>query len=111
MGLLADVASRSPPRGSARLHGTDSFATAIDCLFHCGGIVPFIVRLLADTARGTGRYCIGLPLGALFCFKFDLGLPGLWWGLVVGGMFQGAGLSASGRVRLDGSKIVHNYID
>jgi len=32
--------------------------------------------------------CVGLPLGALFCFQFDLGLGGLWMGLCCGGLFR-----------------------
>jgi len=31
-----------------------------------------------------GFYVIGLPLGALLCFKYDWGLTGLWWGTTMG---------------------------
>ena len=31
-----------------------------------------------------GYYVVGLPLGALFAFKFGLGLIGLWLGMTVG---------------------------
>jgi len=29
-------------------------------------------------------WAVGIPLGALFAFKFDGGAPGLWWGLTAG---------------------------
>jgi len=32
----------------------------------------------------TGYWLIGLPLGALLCFRYSLGAPGLWMGLSVG---------------------------
>jgi MATE family multidrug resistance protein len=32
----------------------------------------------------TGYWMIGLPLGALLCFRFGLGAPGLWMGLSAG---------------------------
>lgn len=31
-----------------------------------------------------GYYALGLPLSALLAFRLGLGLPGLWWGLVLG---------------------------
>ena len=31
-----------------------------------------------------GFWLVGLPLGALGTFYFDLGVAGLWWGLVAG---------------------------
>lgn len=32
----------------------------------------------------TGYWVIGLPLGSLLCFRYDMGAPGLWIGLSVG---------------------------
>jgi len=38
----------------------------------------------------TGYWLIGLPLGALLCFHFSLGAPGLWMGLSAGLILIGA---------------------
>ena len=46
--------------------------------------------LQADRGRTVvgRRFCVGLPMGALFCFQFEWELAGLWGGLCVGGAFQ-----------------------
>jgi MATE family multidrug resistance protein len=100
----------------ARLYSADEevIATAGSIAPQVGGYLVFfgMVMSFRGTVGGCGKqitsarlgtftwYCVGLPLGALFCFKFDLGLSGLWWGLVVGGMFQGAfGLTSNRHAR------------
>jgi len=48
--------------------------------------VPMLLHVLSFWA-------VGIPLGALLAFGFDLGAPGLWWGLT-------AGLAAAGTLQL-----------
>jgi MATE family multidrug resistance protein len=52
--------------------------------------VPMILHVLSFWA-------LGIPLGLLLCFTFNLGAPGLWWGLTAG--LAAAALLQLGRVR------------
>jgi multidrug resistance protein, MATE family len=94
----------------ARLYSADEevIAKAGSIAPQVGGYLVFfgMVMSFRGTVGGCGKqiisarlgtftwYCVGLPLGALFCFQFGMGLSGLWWGLVVGGTFQGASETA-----------------
>ncbi len=53
------------------------------------GVAVGVLRGMADTRVPMlfivmGFWLLGLPIGVLLCFGFDLGPAGLWWGLVVG---------------------------
>jgi MATE family multidrug resistance protein len=57
-----------------------------------------ILRGAADTRvpailHGLSFWAVGIPLGALLAFRFELGAAGLWWGLT-------AGLSAAAVLQL-----------
>ena len=48
-----------------------------------------ILRGAADTRMPmlmnlVGYFVLGVPIGALLCFALGWGVPGIWWGLVVG---------------------------
>lgn len=48
-----------------------------------------ILRGAADTRAPmlmnfVGYFVLGVPIGAVLCFALGLGVPGIWWGLVVG---------------------------
>jgi MATE family multidrug resistance protein len=40
--------------------------------------------LSAMVANLVGHWAVGLPLGALLCYRFDMGVVGLWLGLAAG---------------------------
>lgn len=56
--------------------------------------------MISGALRGSGRqyigaivnfmayYVIGLPLGVVFCYKVNLGLFGIWIGMMVGNLTQ-----------------------
>ena len=88
----------------ARIYSGDEevIAVAASISPQVGGYLIFfgMVMSFRGTVGGCGKqlqsarmgtftwYCVGLPLGALFCFLFDMGLGGLWAGLCCGGLFQ-----------------------
>ena len=47
--------------------------------------VPMLMNLV-------GYFVLGVPIGALLCFALGWGVPGIWWGLVVG--LAGCGVAA-----------------
>jgi MATE family multidrug resistance protein len=55
------------------------------------------LRGLGDTHTAmlwnlAGHWIVGLPLGYLLCFRWGLGVVGLWWGLSVGLIICGIAL-------------------
>jgi MATE family multidrug resistance protein len=66
------------------------FVAAVFQLFDgVQGVITGALRGLANTRTAmlwnlVGHWTIGLPLGYLMCFRWGLGVVGLWWGLSVG---------------------------
>ena len=66
------------------------FVAAVFQLFDgVQGVITGVLRGLADTRTAMlwnliGHWLIGLPLGYLMCFRWGLGVVGLWWGLSAG---------------------------
>jgi MATE family multidrug resistance protein len=66
------------------------FVAAVFQLFDgVQGVITGVLRGLADTRTAMlwnllGHWLIGLPLGYLMCFRWRLGVVGLWWGLSAG---------------------------
>jgi MATE family multidrug resistance protein len=90
------------------------FVAAVFQLFDgLQGVTTGALRGLGDTRTAmlwnlVGHWVVGLPLGYLLCFRWGLGVVGLWWGLSVGLMIcgvallfvwisEGTGLAASAR--------------
>jgi MATE family multidrug resistance protein len=96
------------PRGLIRLFTDDPavleigvsllFVAAVFQLFDgLQGVTTGALRGLADTRTAmlwnlAGHWAVGLPLGYLLCFRWGLGVVGLWWGLSVGLMICGVAL-------------------
>jgi MATE family multidrug resistance protein len=74
------------------------FVAAVFQLFDgLQGVTTGALRGLADTRTAmlwnlAGHWAVGLPLGYLLCFRWGLGVVGLWWGLSVGLMICGVAL-------------------
>ena len=74
------------------------FVAAVFQLFDgLQGVTTGALRGLADTRTAmlwnlAGHWVVGLPLGYLLCFRWGLGVVGLWWGLSVGLMICGVAL-------------------
>jgi multidrug resistance protein, MATE family len=74
------------------------FVAAVFQLFDgLQGVTTGALRGLADTRTAMlwnlgGHWAVGLPLGYLLCFRWGLGVVGLWWGLSVGLMICGVAL-------------------
>ena len=74
------------------------FVAAVFQLFDgLQGVTTGALRGLADTRTAMlwnlgGHWAVGLPLGYLLCFRWRLGVVGLWWGLSVGLMICGVAL-------------------
>jgi MATE family multidrug resistance protein len=66
------------------------FVAAVFQLFDgVQGVITGALRGLANTRTAmlwnlVGHWAIGLPLGYLMCFRWGLGVVGLWWGLSTG---------------------------
>jgi len=66
------------------------FVAAVFQLFDgVQGVITGALRGLANTRTAmlwnlVGHWTIGLPLGYLMCFRWGLGVVGLWWGLSTG---------------------------
>jgi len=74
------------------------FVAAVFQLFDgVQGVITGALRGLGDTRTAmlwnlAGHWLIGLPLGYLLCFRWGLGVVGLWWGLSVGLVICGVAL-------------------
>jgi MATE family multidrug resistance protein len=74
------------------------FVAAVFQLFDgLQGVTTGALRGLGDTRTAmlwnlAGHWLVGLPLGYLLCFRWGLGVVGLWWGLSVGLMICGIAL-------------------
>ena len=74
------------------------FVAAVFQLFDgLQGVTTGALRGLGDTRTAmlwnlAGHWVVGLPLGYLLCFRWGVGLVGLWWGLSVGLMICGVAL-------------------
>ena len=74
------------------------FVAAVFQLFDgLQGVTTGALRGLGDTRTAmlwnlAGHWAIGLPLGYLLCFRSELGVVGLWWGLSTGLMICGVAL-------------------
>jgi MATE family multidrug resistance protein len=74
------------------------FVTAIFQLFDgVQGVTTGALRGLGNTRTAmlwnlVGHWLVGLPLGYLLCFRWGLGVVGLWWGLSVGLIICGVAL-------------------
>ena len=74
------------------------FVAAVFQLFDgLQGVTTGALRGLANTRTAmlwnlVGHWAVGLPLGYLLCFRWGLGVVGLWWGLSVGLMICGVAL-------------------
>ena len=74
------------------------FVAAVFQLFDgLQGVTTGALRGLGDTRTAmlwnlAGHWVVGLPLGYLLCFRWGLGVVGLWWGLSVGLMICGVAL-------------------
>jgi len=96
------------PRGLIRLFTGDPavlelgvsllFVAAVFQLFDgLQGVTTGALRGLANTRTAmlwnlVGHWIVGLPLGYLLCFRWGLGVVGLWWGLSIGLMICGVAL-------------------
>ena len=75
------------------------FVAAIFQLFDgLQGVTTGALRGLGDTRTAMlwnlgGHWFFGLPLGYLLCFRWGYGLVGLWWGLSLGLVICGVGLT------------------
>ena len=74
------------------------FVAAVFQLFDgLQGVTTGALRGLGDTRTAmlwnlAGHWVVGLPLGYLLCFRWGLGVVGLWWGLSVGLIICGVAL-------------------
>jgi MATE family multidrug resistance protein len=74
------------------------FVAAVFQLFDgLQGVTTGALRGLGDTRTAmlwnlAGHWAVGLPLGYLLCFRWGLGVVGLWWGLSVGLIICGVAL-------------------
>jgi MATE family multidrug resistance protein len=74
------------------------FVAAVFQLFDgVQGVTTGALRGLANTRTAmlwnlAGHWLVGLPLGYLLCFRWNLGVVGLWWGLSLGLMICGVAL-------------------
>ncbi len=74
------------------------FVAAVFQLFDgLQGVTTGALRGLGDTRTAmmwnlAGHWLVGLPLGYLLCFRWGLGVVGLWWGLSAGLMICGIAL-------------------
>jgi MATE family multidrug resistance protein len=74
------------------------FVAAVFQLFDgLQGVTTGALRGLGDTRTAmlwnlAGHWIVGLPLGYLLCFRWGLGVVGLWWGLSVGLIICGVAL-------------------
>ena len=74
------------------------FVAAVFQLFDgLQGVTTGALRGLGDTRTAmlwnlAGHWVVGLPLGYLLCFRWGVGLVGLWWGLSAGLMICGVAL-------------------
>jgi MATE family multidrug resistance protein len=74
------------------------FVAAVFQLFDgLQGVTTGALRGLGDTHTAmlwnlAGHWIVGLPLGYLLCFRWGLGVVGLWWGLSVGLIICGIAL-------------------
>jgi multidrug resistance protein, MATE family len=74
------------------------FVAAVFQLFDgLQGVTTGALRGLGDTRTAmlwnlAGHWIVGLPLGYLLCFRWGLGVAGLWWGLSVGLIICGVAL-------------------
>jgi len=96
------------PRGLIRLftHDAAVLETGVSLLFVAAvfqlfdglqGVTTGALRGLGDTRTAmlwnlAGHWIVGLPLGYLLCFRWGLGVVGLWWGLSVGLIICGVAL-------------------
>ena len=96
------------PRGLIRLFTNDAavLETGVSLLFVAAvfqlfdglqGVTTGALRGLGDTRTAmlwnlAGHWLVGLPLGYLLCFRWGLGVVGLWWGLSVGLFICGVAL-------------------
>jgi MATE family multidrug resistance protein len=74
------------------------FVAAVFQLFDgLQGVTTGALRGLGDTRSAmlwnlAGHWVVGLPLGYLLCFRWGLGVVGLWWGLSLGLIICGVAL-------------------
>jgi MATE family multidrug resistance protein len=74
------------------------FVAAVFQLFDgLQGVTTGALRGLGDTHTAMfwnlgGHWAVGLPLGYVLCFRYGLGVVGLWWGLSVGLIICGVAL-------------------
>jgi multidrug resistance protein, MATE family len=96
------------PRSLIRLFTDDAgvLETGVSLLFVAAvfqlfdglqGVTTGALRGLGDTRTAmlwnlAGHWIVGLPLGYLLCFRWGLGVVGLWWGLSVGLIICGVAL-------------------
>jgi MATE family multidrug resistance protein len=96
------------PRALIRLftHDAAVLETGVSLLFVAAvfqlfdglqGVTTGVLRGLGDTRTAmlwnlAGHWVVGLPLGYLLCFRWGLGVVGLWWGLSVGLIICGVAL-------------------
>jgi MATE family multidrug resistance protein len=96
------------PRALIRLFTSESmvlelgvsllFVAAVFQLFDgVQGVITGALRGLGNTRTAmlwnlVGHWAVGLPLGYLLCFRWGLGVVGLWWGLSLGLMICGVAL-------------------
>jgi len=96
------------PHGLIRLftHDTAVLEIGVSLLFVAAvfqlfdglqGVTTGVLRGLGDTRTAmlwnlAGHWIVGLPLGYLLCFRWGLGVVGLWWGLSVGLIICGVAL-------------------
>jgi MATE family multidrug resistance protein len=53
------------------------------------GIIRGLVQTKLTTIGGLiGYFCISLPLACIFAFKYELGVFGLWIGMIFGSFFM-----------------------
>jgi len=96
------------PRALIRLFTSESmvlelgvsllFVAAVFQLFDgVQGVITGALRGLGNTRTAmlwnlVGHWAVGLPLGYLLCFRWGLGVVGLWWGLSLGLVICGVAL-------------------
>jgi MATE family, multidrug efflux pump len=104
----AAVAFFTMPRALIRIFTSEStvlelgvsllFVAAVFQLFDgVQGVITGALRGLGNTRTAmlwnlVGHWAVGLPLGYLLCFRWGLGVVGLWWGLSLGLVICGVAL-------------------
>ena len=73
---------RSPPRRGAA--GTDCACQVRHTLNITDVSVMLLVLTLCVSLSLSSWYIVGLPMSAILCFYFELGLVGMWIGLLCG---------------------------